>query len=217
MAITAATILTGVKPLLNDPQGIIYSDAALLPLLSKAYKELQARLSRAGMGVSKEVSAVVPVNTGVVALGDGSGLPSGFLYPIELKEAARGAPLKEFFLMTESSWEETTEMVAELQTWSWREEEIKFKGAMTNRDILIRFMKGLTEVTATTTPIVILNSELFLEARTASIAAAVLGENYTRAQVLNADAEQWYDVLVGTLVKRGQRIPTRRRRTRYRT
>lgn len=217
MAITAANILTGVKPLLNDPQGIIYTDDALLPLLKKAYKELQARLARAGMGVAKEVSSVIPVNAGVVALGDGSGLPSGFLYPIELKEAARGASQEEFFLMGESTWEETTQVVAELQMWSWREEEIKFRGANTNRDVLIRYMKGLTEVTATTSPITILNSELFLESRTASIAAAVLGENYTRAQSLNQDAEQWYDVLIGTLVKRGQRIPTRRRRTRYRT
>lgn len=217
MAITASNILTGVKPLLNDPQGIIYTDTALLPLLKKAYRELQARLSRAGMGVAKEVSSVVPVNAGVIALGDGSGLPSGLLYPIELKEGDRGASIQNFFPMGEATWEPTFEQTGELKVWAWREEEIKFTGATTNRDVSIRFMKGLTEISSGSTPVTIINSELFLESRTASIAAAVLGENYTRAQALDADAEKWYDVLVGTLVKRGQRIPTRRRRTRYRT
>lgn len=216
MAILTSTIITGAKPLLNDPQGIIYSDAALLPLVSKAYRELQTRLARAGMGVSKEVSDRVTIPVGTVSLGDGSGLPNGLLYPIEIKEGNPGAPFDQFYAMTESNWEPTAIPGQTLGVWSWREEEIKFVGATIVREILIRYMKGLTPLTSPTSPIYILNSELFLEARTAAIASAVLGENYTRADTLNKDAEQWYDVLVGTLVKRGQRMPVRRIRTRYR-
>lgn len=216
MAILASAILSGVKPLLNDPQGIMYPDPALLPLLSKAYRELQTRLARAGMGVAKEVAERVPVDAGVTSLGDGSGLPLGLLYPIEIREGPRGAPIKDFHLIEERTWEPNTPPESELRVWVWREEEIKLVAANTARDIQIRFMKGLTGVTDVNSPINILNSELFLESRTASIAAAVLGENYTRANALNADAEQWYDVLVGTLVKRGQRMPVRRGRTRYR-
>src|SRR5262245_25200457 len=216
MALLASTLLAEIKPLLNDPQGLVYSDSALLPLLSKAYRELQTRLSRAGMGVTKEVAERVPVDANVTFLGDGAGLPTGILYPVELKEAPRGAPLQNFFLMDERNWEPNLERVSELRLWTWREEQIKFVGATTDRDVYIRYVKGLTPITDVNSPIQILNSELFLEARAAAIAAAVLGENTTRAGVLNQDAEMWYDVLIGGLVKRGQRHPVRRMRTRYR-
>jgi hypothetical protein len=216
MAILAATILQGAKPLLNDPQGIMYPDTALLPLLSKAYRELQTRLSRSGLGVTKEVAERVPVNVGVSSLGDGSGLPLGLLYPIEIREGTRGAPLKDFHIIEERNWEPVFSPTTEIHCWAWREEEIKLSMATTDRDIYIKFMKGLTPIVDVNSNIQILNSELFLEARTAAIAAALLGENYSRAQNLNADAEQWYDVLVGGLVKRGQRQPVRRGRTRYR-
>lgn len=216
MAVLASAILAGAKPLLNDPQGIIYNDTALLPLLNKAYRELQIRISRAGMGVTKEVAARVPVVAGTVSLGDGSGLPAGLLYPIEVKEGSAGAPLSDFYTMEERSWEPSFQQTTELRVWAWREEQIKFVGATTDRDVYIKFMKGLTPINDVNTPIQILNSELFLESRTAAIAAGVLGENYTRASTLNNDAEQWYDVLIGTLVKRGQRMPVRRMRTRYR-
>lgn len=216
MAIVASTIINSAKPLLNDPQGIMYPDAVLLPLLSKAYRELQIRLSRAGMGPTKEVSERLSIPAGSTALGDGSGLPPGLLYPIEIKEGAPGSPLSQFYTIHETTWEPGKAQGTELGVWSWREEEIKFVGSTLDREIYIRYMKGLTPLTSITSPIYILNSELFLEARTAAIAAAVLGENYTRAESLNNDAEQWYDVLVGTLTKRGQRTPVRRGRTRYR-
>jgi len=216
VAVLASQILTGVKPLLNDPQGLVYNDTALLPLLSKAYRELQIRLARAGMGSVKEVSERVPVTAGTTFLGDGAGLPVGLMYPVELKEGAAGAPLEHFTTMTETTWEQIQQPGTELRVWSWREEQIKFVGARNDRDVYIRYMTGLTLIDSVNTPIKILNSELFLESRTASIAAGVLGENYTRAQALNADAENWYDVLVGTLTKRGQRAPVRRQRTRYR-
>lgn len=216
MAILASTILQGTKPLLNDPQGIMYPDTALLPLLSKAYRELQTRLSRSGMGVTKEIAERVPVNAGVSYIGDGSGLPLGLLYPIEIREGARGAAISDFHLIDESNWETTSPATSEIRMWAWREEEIKLSPATTDRDLYIKFMKGLTPITDVNSNITILNSELFLEARTAAIASALLGENYSRAQNLNQDAEMWYDVLIGGLVKRGQRQPVRRGRTRYR-
>lgn len=217
MALLASSILSGVKPLLNDPQGISFTDTALLPLLSKAYRELQTRLGRAGMGVTREVAERVPVNAGTTVLGDGAGLPSGLLYPLELREGPRGSPLNLFNPMDEKTWEPTFSQSPELRYWSWREEEIKFIGATTDRDVYIKFMKGFSTINSVNSPILIIDSQLFLESRTASIAAAVLGENYTRASALNSDAEMWYDVLIGGLVKRGQRHPVRRMRTRYRT
>lgn len=215
MAVTAATILTGAKPLLNDPSGIIYSDAALLPLLKKAHRELQQRLTRSGHQTTKEVSAPILVTAGTVRLGDGAGLPTDLLYPVSLKEKAVGATNDNYVDMLEQSWEEDRVAQSTLMVWTWREDEIKFVGATVNREVLIRYRKGAV-ITSVGSVISILDCETFLESRTAAIAAAVLGENYSRAEALNTDAEMAYDVLSGTMTKGRQNQPVRRRRTRYR-
>jgi hypothetical protein len=215
MAITAATVLTEAKGLLNDPSGYIYSDDKLIPLLQKAYGELQTKMMLNGLPVLKETSTTTAVNAGTVALGDGSGLPTDFVYPIELGERLAGSTLL-FEDMEETEWEPDELATDRLRYWNWREEEIKFLGATVNREVRIRYMKGLTRITATTTPVTINNSTTFLGARCATIAAFVIGNNPTRAQALSADAGSALSDLLSILVKRQQGLPVRRRVNRYR-
>lgn len=215
MAITAAEPLTESKVLLNDPSGTIYADAKLIPLMQKAYRELQTKMMLNGLPVLKESATAVPVAIGVVALGDGSGLPTDFIYPIELAERNSGST-DLYEDMDETEWEQTLLPSTSLLYWNWREEEIKFLGATTAREVRIRYMKGLTRITATTTPISITNAVTYLAVRTAAIAALVLGSNPTRASALQGDAGSALDDLLGVLVKRQQAIPIRRRVNRYR-
>jgi hypothetical protein len=91
MAITAATVLTEAKGLLNDPSGYIYPDDKLIPLLQKAYGELQTKMMLNGLPVLKEQTTPIVVNAGVVALADGALLPTDLVYPIELAERASGS------------------------------------------------------------------------------------------------------------------------------
>lgn len=217
MAITAQTPLTEAKSLLNDPNGSIYTDTSMLPLLQKAYAELQTKLMLNGMPVLKEKATAIAVNAGTVALGDGAGLPSDFIYPIELKERVAGAGATTLYEdMVELEWEPNTPQSTKLVYWNWREEEIKFLGATTNREVLVKYMKGLTRITATTTPISVNNATTFLAARCAAISALVLGSNPSRAEALNADAGMALQDLLGILVRRQQGIPIRRRVNRYR-
>ena len=52
---------------------------------------------------SQGVAAAVPVAAGIVALGDGSGLPTDLVYPTELAERAAGS--NAFYSpMTETFW-----------------------------------------------------------------------------------------------------------------
>jgi hypothetical protein len=118
--------------------------------------------------------------------------------------------------MTETDWEPTAIPTNRLNYWNWREEEIKFLGATVNREVRIRYMKGLTRITATTTPVTILNSTTFLGARCATIAAFVIGNNPARATALSDDAGSALSDLLAILVKRGQGLPVRRRVNRFR-
>lgn len=215
MAIIAATPLAEAKVLLNDPSGNIYADDKMLPLLQKAYAELQTKMMLNGLPVLKEAALATAVNIGTVALGDGSGLPSDFIYPIELAERRKNST-DLYEKMDELEWEPTTQQSDRLLYWNWREEEIKFLGATTDREVRIRYMKGLTRITATTTPISVNNSTTFLAARCAAVAALVLGSNPSRAEALNGDAGGALVDLLALLVKRQQGIGIRRRPNRYR-
>lgn len=215
MAIIAATPLGTAKALLNDPSGYIYPDDKMLPLLQKAYGELQTKMMLNGLPVLREQTTATPVAAGTVLLGDGSGLPGDFVYPLHLAERALNSTLL-YEDMDELDWEPTLQQDTRLRYWNWREEEIKFLGATTNREVRIRYMKGLTRITATTTPIAVNNSEAFLASRCAAIAAVLIGSNPTKGQALGEDAQVMLDDLLGVLVKRQQGLGVRRRVNRYR-
>ena len=217
MAVTAADALTECKFLLNDPSGNIYPDDRLLPLMQKAYRELQTKLLLNGLSVVKEYTTgtPIPVPAGTILLGDGTGLPTDLVYPIELWERPAGST-QLFEEMTERAWEPEIRPGSTLIYWDWREEEIKFVGATTNREVRIKFMKGLARITSAASPITVNNATTWLAARTAAIAAFVLGSNPTRAEGLNGDAGQALKDLLRYLVKRQQGLPVRRRVNAYR-
>lgn len=215
MAYTAQDPLTEAKSLLNDPSGHLYADDKLLPLMQKAYRELQLKMQLNGLAVMKEKSSVISVTAGVTALSDGAGLPSDFIYPIELKERLPASTL-DWVLMEELEWEPDVTQTTTLRYWNFREEQVKFVGATANREVLMKYQKGLTPITATTTPIQVIGANSFLASRTAAIAAMVLGENPTRAEAINGDAAGSLIDLISLLVKQNQGHPIRRRVNRYR-
>jgi hypothetical protein len=218
MALLTSTVLTEVKALLNDPTGSIYPDVALIPLLNKSYRELQVKLGSLGIGTTREVKVAMPLPIGNTTLDEGTGLPSDFLYPIEIAERLYGTDAI-YERMDETEWEPDLKPMDRLLYWSWREENLKFVGATTNRELLIRYIKQLGPLTDPTTVVQISESQSWLAQRTASLAALLLGANPSRAEALIRDlyGEQgpWED-LKATKVKRLQNIPVRRRRTRWR-
>jgi hypothetical protein len=218
MAVTAATSIADARALLNDPSGAIYKDAPMIKLCNKVYKELQVKMDALGAGVTKEISAVTNVLTGVTSLSDGAGLPADMISPLSLAERLKGSGSSVFWdPMDELDWEPELIVGQTLRFWAWREEEIKFLGATTDREVKIRYNKGLTPITATTSPILILDSDAWLAQRLAAVAALVLGSNPTRASALMADLTTIWDDFKSVIVRRKQGRPVRRRRTRYRT
>lgn len=214
MAILVSEPLAEAKVLLNDQAGTVYTDVALLPLMQKAYRELQIKFLRNGLKTAQETSAPIIVPPMTFELADGALLPTNFLYAIELKE--RGTDSEPWQDMIEKAWEPTIMPGTTLLYWVEREDRIKFVGATTQRQVLLRYAKGLTPLTGPGSPIEILNSSTFLAARCAALSAAVIGENYTRAEALNGDAKSAMHELLGTKVNARQSLPVRRRVNRYR-
>lgn len=212
MAVPASTPIGEAQALLNDPNGVSYTTAKLMPLLNKAYRELQTKLQKAGQSTAKEVSSDLTIVAGTTSLSDGGQLPSDLLYPINLYEQINS----EFIRMQEKFWEPIIDQTTRLQYWNWREDEIKLVGATQDVVIRIRYMKGLPTLIDASSPLLILNCTTFLAARTAAIAALVIGENPTRGGALNDDATVAWEDLKMTQVKQRQSMPVRRRTNRYR-
>ena len=195
------------RPLLNDsnasPQR--WTDAILLKFVPKAHRELQLLLWKSGIRVLKKVSAIITVNAGDLLLM----LPSDLVEPISLGERLSGSS-NEFDPMKELSFSNVTiQQNTTLRFWDWREENINFVGATTDRDILLRYTKGITIPTGTTSPIGFIFGESYLGPRIAALAAASVG-GLTQAEELTNDANQWIEQIVSANVNSGQSKPIKR-------
>jgi hypothetical protein len=185
--------------------------------MDAAYRELQTKLSSMNIGDVKKAFATVHVVAGTApSLSDGAGLPATILYPQILKERLWGSTDK-YLDMSEQTWSPDVSIVNELSFWVWQENKILFPGSLTDREVLIEGVQTLGKITSGTSPIQILNCDIWLAQRTAAIAALTIGANPTRAKALNDDLDKnaWND-LKATLNKRKGNIPVRRMRTRYR-
>lgn len=218
MAIVASSVLTDVRVLLNDTSGAIYADTPVYNLMNKAYRELQRKVSSYGISTTKEISSAIDVAANVVFLGDGAGLPANFLLPISMSERLQDS-VEDFIPMDEFDFEPDIDREAELRYWSWREDEIKFVGATTAREVKLRYVRSLGTITGANSPILIIDADIWLAQRTAALAALVIGSNPTRAAAIMMDLDReggiWDDFKL-TLIRRQQSTPVRRRRTRYR-
>jgi hypothetical protein len=183
--------------------------------MNMAYRELQTKMRANGIGVTKEISSVIDVPIGTVRLADGALLPIDLLFPLALGERADGSTGR-FTPMDEFDFEPDMAQSNELRYWAWREDEIKFVGALTAREVSIRYVKTLGTITAGNSPILILNCESWLEMRTAIIAAKSIGGNPTRAAALATDLPTVEFEFLASAIKRKQGTPVRRQRTRYR-
>jgi len=210
----ASVMLDEARVLLNDQGAKLYRNSVILPILRKAYRELQQNLADNGVSVSREQSANISVAALAtsIAFGGTPALPTTLLYPISLQEKLSSEADKAFIPMTERTWLESQDMEERLRFWSWRDDTIQLIGSTVATVVRIRFWGSLTAIVDDTTNVPILDSETFLAARTAAIAAFVIGGSSEKADPLQSDADVALDLLLSRAVKNRQNQPTRRRR-----
>ena len=198
---TADDIITDAAVLLNDREQVQWSDTDLLPFVQKAYREFSIRSRELGIQSMLEISAKVEIPTSKTSITTSDILDLS--YPIQVLEREDGSS-DLYSPMTELQWEPQQEKAQSLDYWIWREDEIKFLGATTAREVIVHYKKNVTEISSIATPIAIIDSRLFLAARAAALASALAGGNMERASILNMDAENALQSFFNSQVKSKQ-------------
>ena len=208
---TAASAFSSARTLLNDTNQQIWTDAVLLPYLKEAYHDLLLMLWLNGIPVLREKSASINVTAGILTLT----LPSDHVEPIWLKERAQGSS-EDWIPMTETEFEPDRNQENTLKYWAWREEAINFVGATTNRSVLLRYWKSLTDPVDGTSALGFIFSEFFLGPQTAGYAAGSVGNTTLAAELLFIKdknigiAGTRLDMIIKSNIKGQQNLPARR-------
>lgn len=208
MSFTIADITPRVAARLNDAAQTKFTDAVLLPYCLDACEELQNKLQLYGIPVLSTIATAidVPQNT----LNMGVLLPADLLIPQRLEERLHGST-DLYAPMTRRQWEPDILPTDSLRYWTYRNQDIFFVGATSDRDVKIYYLKLLLNPTATSFVVVVNNCKQFLINRIAALAARFVGENPTRADALDTMAAIQLEDLIGIGVKSKQGTRARRR------
>lgn len=207
--LTVSAVLTEAVALLNDNAKVIFTDSFMLPLVKKAYQELQDEMALNGLQDIKEADFTFTSAAQTFQISSVS-LPADFIIPITLWVKPDGAADTEFTEMTEYDFPPDTIPDPDLPRY-WRWQDLKIEWPILQRSAIfkVKYIKFLTAIVDVNTTIPVINCQTFLAARAAAIAAFILG-NPERADALNMDAQKRLQVFIATLVKRQQNAPTRR-------
>jgi hypothetical protein len=211
---TVADILDSSAVLLNDVNKTQYTYAVQLPFFNIAQRDLEKKMELNNVPVTNEVSTsiVIPAGTLVLSFTTTPALPASLIEIQQILERLNGAS-EDYIPMTRREFlPGLIEQVESLIWWNWIDQEVRFVGATTDRQLQMNYIANrLPTVTSTATTISILNAQSFLEYRTAALCAEFVGENTTRATSLNTDATLALDDFLGINTKGRQAIATRRR------
>ena len=194
---TASDVYTESRSFLNDTGIQIYTNTVLLPYLKTAHDELVQRLRLRGAKVLYERSAVVnyTANDLVIAL------PADLLTPLSLEEKPDGAADSQYRAMIELQWEIDTPVNDRLIYWAYREQEIKVLPATTARDVRIKYIKAIPEISGDSSDITVLQAKTFLSAKTAEHAYRFIAKNMIMADSCANKSEVAIAVLLDNITK----------------
>lgn len=220
MAITYLQVANESRVLLNDVAITLYSNAALLPCIKKALRELREEYENIGIAPS-----VVKQSSVIVAAADGTGnitLPTDITYPFALYEAPSTADADDvaFEPMTQLRHApleyERREIIG---FWWWTFGEIRVPYASVDRRVRIDYVSGIIadiEAIVIGDNIAFPKHMTYLAAKTASIAAYTIGESEEKGLAFGNDAEKAKERLLGSEIGQAQRFPVRQQAYRRR-
>lgn len=207
----ALEVMDRARVHLNDVSSDIFDNAVLLPFLTSAWEELQSTMQANGLPIMTETTSSIDIPAAFLSLSISStpALPANFIEPKAVYERApnetRWIDMREGHGMIDSTMQPT------LQVWEWTGDELKFIGAMNPRQILMRYLKGLPEITSENTDLPITGAKRYLALKTAAEAASDIGQNTARADRLESKAELEMNRFLSIRVKLQQDTSTRRR------
>ena len=207
----ASVALSSARVYLNDVGAQMWTDTVLLPYLKEAFRDLLSILWLNGLPVIKEKSSTIPVPANSVTVG----LPVDLIEPIYLKERPQGSN-EDWIPMTECEFEPDRRREQSLIFWCWREQAIQLLGATTNREVLLRYWKTLTEPVDANSSLGFMFAENFIGPQTAAYAAGSVGNLTLAGELLYVPGQNVgvaggkLDTILRANVRGQQSLPARR-------
>lgn len=212
---TTGSIMDKVASLMNDTAKSTYGYTEQIPYLQIALQDLRTRLEQNNSPVTNSTSFYVTIPAGTTVLGFGTtpALPQDLIEIQQVWERQAGSnaysPLDRVDFIPHYL---EGAPVSLFSIYAWKENQIEFPVSTTDNDIKLDYIKTLfTTITDQNGIIGVINSESYLQFRTAALCAQYIGENKERADVLNAEADMAFNILIGIDNKGRQAIYTRRR------
>lgn len=218
---TAGQITSLVRSLLNDAQGNLFTDTVLLPYANSAYRKLQRALGNTGAGgfLSDDtllvVAAAAPGASLQTSLTDATAppnqLPTDLLVPLKLWERPDGSSddFVEMVDLTRHGGLPFRVQDSTLSVWEWRADGIYFLGATQDTQIRLRYLKAYPDLTDSTSPVLVRNSQEAIAYATAALAGWARGSPL--AAKWDDAASDAIEDLVVQAVRREQQTSRRRR------
>jgi len=210
----ASEVMDRARVHLNDAGGDVFTNDILLPFLTSAWEELQSTMQAHGLPIMTETSTAILLPAGGTTLGPTAivpypTLPVNFLEPKAVYERTPGT----------MRWDDMGEvrgildytMQPTLGVWEWDGDNLKFVGSNQDREILLRYLKGLPEITSENTYLPITGAKRYLALKTAAEAADDIGQNRARSDRLETKAEFEMNRFLAIRVKLQQDTSVRRR------
>lgn len=198
------------KVYLNDGARIRWPDSVLLPFLRSAVGEMQSELESNDLPPLYEIATIISVPKNTTLLN----VPQDFVFPVYLDERAPNEP--HFMEMTEVTWDPDVDRNDKLRYWNFREGVINLLGALTDREVRLRYLRSLSAVVTENSIIEVANAKGFYAARTAGLASSFGGSATQRGTLANERAEYFKRLVIAAITKRLQDRPVRRRRYQWR-
>lgn len=212
--VTGANIMDDAAVYLNDPSRTVFTYAKQLPMLNTAVRELNMALEQNNVSITNRVSTAITVDAGVVTIDFSTtpALPNDFVELRELWERLDGSDDDYVPMSRREFLPGFTEQTSSLVYFAWLNQQLKFIGATTDRQLRLDYIAlSLAELDDETDDVRLINGRLFLAFRTAALCAEFIGENPTRAASLNGNAAFSLDRCVSINVKGKQSYGARRR------
>lgn len=195
----------------------LFTDAVLQPYLNMAMSDLRVRFEQHNIPVTNETRKEIEIPAGTTevifnATPPAPSLPANLIEPIALWERTSGieqdyVPMRKVQFLPPYETE-----VNQLIYWQWAGQKIMFVGSNIDEQIRIDYIKNIfAPIKDKDDPIDIINTQSFLQYRTAALAARFIGENPDRSDELNQTAALELDTVLSIGIKGGQAIATRRR------
>jgi hypothetical protein len=217
VSFTALSVINASAALLNDPSKSVYTFAVQLPYLNIAMQELQEIFELNNIPVTDTfTSSPILISAGVTAVGFSAGnptLPSDLIEPKVVWQRQSG--VDPYVPMTRVDFLPRFIQgisINQFINYVWQSQELRFLAANVDIQLVIDYVRKLfVPITVDTDLILVLNTQTFLEYRTASLCAQFIMENPTRASSLDNDAGTALNRSLGIGTKGRQRILIRRR------